>query len=69
MERDAFDVRKALHGVPTADEEALEAARRRYKYECHTYFQGNPQEREDAVGGQLWTMREALNRAEQAQAA
>jgi hypothetical protein len=66
MERDAFDVREALRGVPTTTEEALATARRRYEYERDTYFQGNPQEREGAVGGQLWTMREAMNRAEQA---
>lgn len=66
MERDAFDVREALRGVPTTSEETLAAAKRRFEYERDTYFKGNPQEREYAVGGQLATMQEAMNRTERA---
>jgi hypothetical protein len=66
MERDAFDVREALRGVPTTSEEALAAAERRYNYEQDTYFKYNPLEREAAVGDQLQTMQRALNRAKDA---
>jgi hypothetical protein len=53
MERNAFDVREALRGVPTNAREAMEAATRRFEYERDTYFAGNPVEREYAVGPQL----------------
>ena len=68
LERDAFDIKEALRGVPTTPEEVHAADTRRINYEENVYFKDNPYERESAVGPQLALMREAYARSSAAYA-
>ncbi|GGL14585.1 hypothetical protein [Nocardia jinanensis] len=63
LERDAFDLREALGGVPTTAAEELAAATRRYQYERDVYFKNNPRERDNAVGPELAMLERSYRRA------
>ncbi|MFI7124730.1 hypothetical protein ACIBQ1_03500 [Nonomuraea sp. NPDC050153] len=66
LERNAFDVREALKGIPVTPEEKLKAAKRRLEFEEVTYFRGNPLGRQMVVGFELATMRDQYRRADEA---
>ncbi len=63
LERDAFDIREALRGVPTTAEEEHAATTRRFEYERDVYFKDNPAERQQAVGRELAILQAAYGRA------
>ncbi|EID79115.1 putative membrane protein, partial [Rhodococcus opacus RKJ300 = JCM 13270] len=69
LERDGFDIREALRGVPTTAEEEHAAITRRFEYERDVYFKNNPAERKQAVGPELAILQEAYDRANQKYAA
>ena len=41
LERDAFDIREAMRGVPTTPQQTYDAAQRRFAYERDVYFGGS----------------------------
>ncbi len=63
LERDAFDIREAMRGVPTTPRQEFEAARRRFEYERDVYFGGGA-ERPEAVGPQFASLRRQFERVE-----
>ena len=63
LERDAFDIREALYGIPVTPEQMHQAATRRFEYERDVYFRDNPYEREQAVGPELAILQRAYDRA------
>ena len=69
LERNAFDVREALRGVPVTPDEQLARAGRRLDFEKNTYFASNPYERGQAVGFELAAMQDQYDRAVAANAA
>lgn len=62
LERDAFDIREAVRGVPLNPDEELAAARRRRDYERDVYFRDHPYEREAAVGQELGDLEREYDR-------
>jgi hypothetical protein len=63
LERDAFDVREAMRGVPTTPREEAEAARRRFRYESDVYF-GGATGRPGAVGAEYASLQRQMNRVD-----
>lgn len=61
LERDAFDIREALRGVPTTPQEEAAAAQRRFKYERDVYFGGDA-DRPSAVGPEFESLERQMNR-------
>lgn len=62
LERDAFDIREALRGVPTTPREEYGAAQRRFAYERDVYF-GGRSDRPAAVGGEFASLQRQMDRA------
>lgn len=63
LERDAFDIREAMRGVPTTPTEERDSARRRFAYESTVYF-GGSSDRPDAVTAEFATLQRQLDRVE-----
>ncbi|HEX5335970.1 MAG TPA: hypothetical protein VFW55_08820, partial [Propionicimonas sp.] len=60
LERDAFDIREAMRGVPTTPRAEFEAAERRFAYERDVYFGGDTG-RPDAVSNEFATLQLQFN--------
>lgn len=63
MERDAFDIREAMRGVPTTPQQEFDAARRRFEYERDVYF-GGPSGRPAAVGPEFAALQRQFDRTD-----
>ena len=63
MERDAFDVREAMRGVPTTPQQEFDAARRRFEYERDVYF-GGASGRPGAVGPEFAALQRQFDRTD-----
>ncbi|MCW3494226.1 hypothetical protein [Microbacterium sp. SSM24] len=63
LERDAFDIREAMRGVPTTPREEHESARRRFEYERDVYF-GGTSDRPDAVTNEFASLRRQMDRVD-----
>jgi len=63
MEREGFDVREALRGVPTTPDEEYAAAQRRFEYERDVYF-GGDKGRHAAVAPEFASLQRQMDRVQ-----
>lgn len=63
LERDAFDIREAMRGVPTTPREEYDSARRRFQYESDVYF-GGTSDRPAAVTAEYASLQRQMSRVD-----